>query len=240
MGWTACSVPGLQQSRRGNTLSLRWAAKRVTVSSLPDVTRTKAANVCERTPLSLGPPPKLTLKRSSQVPPHCFAQAIVSLIPPLPFAVVPTLPLPSSINIVFSHSWKVDVGRPIRAKLASLSAPCASHVTACARLPDFMLKKTQEVFRSATGGSIAFGITIDVPLFSNPSVPSGLAPANGFHPRLSSKSFSSKLPNVATAKNQPWPGSQPPRGYVRENRNDDRLVSWAGSHLTNHVLGHPS
>ena len=69
----------------------------------------------------------------------------------------------------------------------------------CARLPDsILLKKTQVAFWGATKGSIAFGITIDVPPFSGHDVPSGLAVANASRPRPSSMSFFSTLPSVAT------------------------------------------
>ena len=71
--------------------------------------------------------------------------------------------------------------------------------TVCARLPDsILLKKTLDIFRSATRGSIAFGITTDVPPVSNPYVPSGLAPANAFHSLRSSTRFFSKWLSVAT------------------------------------------
>ena len=85
------------------------------------------------------------------------------------------------------------------AKLAMLWAPCASHVMACARLPDSILpKKTQDTFWGATRGPIAFGITIDALLVSNPFVLSGLALESAFHPQLSLTSFFSKLLSEAS------------------------------------------
>ena len=71
--------------------------------------------------------------------------------------------------------------QPTLARLALWWAPSESHLMVCARLPDsLLLKKTQDAFWGATTGSIAFGITIDVPLISNSLVPSGLALANAF------------------------------------------------------------
>ena len=61
-------------------------------------------------------------------------------------------------------TWKACVELPTHAKVGLSSAPCASHVTACARPPgSTQLKKTQDVFWDATIGSIAYGTAIDVP-----------------------------------------------------------------------------
>ena len=59
-------------------------------------------------------------------------------------------------------------------------------------------EENQDAFWGVTMGSIAFGITIDVPPFSILYVPSGLAPATANHVRRSSMTYCSKLMSEAT------------------------------------------
>ena len=109
------------------------------------------------------------------------------------------MPLNLSTSPVLSLSLKACVGQPTRVKLVLLWAHYVLRVMVCARQPDStLLKKIQDVFWGSTRGSIAFGITIDGPPYSNPYVLSGLALANAFHTLLSSLIYCSKLPSEAT------------------------------------------
>ena len=66
----------------------------------------------------------------------------------------------------------------------------------CARLPGSTpLRKILDVLWGATRGSIAYGITIDVPPCSNPYVLSALALANASHLQQSSMHHCSELPS---------------------------------------------
>ena len=108
-----------------------------------------------------------------------------------------------AVGLVNQHRvfslMKGFVGQPTRGKLVWWWARYVLRVMVCARLPDSTLfQKKQDAFWVATRGSIAFGITIDVPHSLNPYVPSFLALASASHLRLSSMGYSSKLPSAAT------------------------------------------
>ena len=95
--------------------------------------------------------------------------------------------------------WEACAELPTHAKLGLSLGPCASHVTACALPPgSTQLKKTQDVFWSATIGSIAYGTTIAVLPFANHYVVFGPASANASQLQLCSTFFCSKLLSEAT------------------------------------------
>ena len=74
-----------------------------------------------------------------------------------------------------------------------------SCVMDCARLPGSTpLRKILDVLWGATRGSIAYGITIDVPPCSNPYVLSALTLANASHLQQSSMHHCSELPSEVT------------------------------------------
>ena len=125
--------------------------------------------------------------------------------------------------------------------LGALRITC---VMVCARLPDStQMKKIQDALWSAMKGEVAFGITIDVPPYSNPYVLFGLALANAFHLLLSSLICCSKLPSEATVVTA-YNLRRTNRGVslnfkeLRYGRikNDDRRASGLGAHLLDYVL----